>query len=232
LPAKHTARSFGPARIFLSAAAAVLVMLVVWIAVRAVGPAEAARQPTVVLPPTTQATTPPSPTPPGSPSFSPVASSLPTPSASSATSASPSASPSRSSARPTATSHSPVPEKTTTSKPAPTKTTTPPPSADFAATVSVTASWDQGYVASVRLQNTGDAAGSWTVTVSHANLSNLRLVSTWNATGKQSGDDVVFTGGPLAAGASASFGYQVSKTGRGNARPSGCAVVGGKCAVS
>jgi hypothetical protein len=85
----------------------------------------------------------------------------------------------------------------------------------------------------VRLQNKGNAAGSWTVTVSHANLSNLRLVGVWgNARGTQSGDNVVFTGGPLAAGASAGFGYQVSKTGRGSARPSGCAVVGGTCGVS
>jgi len=99
--------------------------------------------------------------------------------------------------------------------------------------VSVSASWDQGYVASVRVQNNGDAAGSWTVTVSHANLSNLHLVGVWgSAKGSQSGDNVVFTGGPLAAGASAGFGYQVSKSGRGNARPSGCAVVGGRCRVS
>ncbi|MCU7725333.1 cellulose-binding domain-containing protein [Actinoplanes sp. KI2] len=223
MPAKHSARPLGPARIFLSAAAAVLVMLVVWIAVRAVGPAEAARQPsTVVLPSMPQISASPSPT---SPFLSPSPSSSPSPSMSSA-SPSASASPSRSSARPTATSHSPTP-----SKPAPAKTT-PPPSADFAVTVTVTASWDQGYVAQVRVRNNGDAAGSWSVTVSHADLNNLHLVSTWNATGKQSGDNVVFTGGPLAPGASAGFGYQVSKTGRGNARPSGCAVVGGSCRVS
>ena len=214
MPAKHTARPLGPARIVLSAAAAVLVMLVVWIAVRAVGPAEAARQPTVLLPI------------PSSPSLADSPSLLPSPSPS------PSASPSRSSARPTATSHSPRPEKTRTSKPAPTRTS-PAPRAVFAVTVSVGASWDQGYVASVRVQNNGSAAGSWTVTVRHAGLDNLRLVGTWgSAKGTQSGENVVFTGGPLAAGGSASFGYQVSKSGRGSARPSGCAVVGGRCGVS
>jgi cytoskeletal protein RodZ len=213
LPAKHTARSLGPARIFLSAAAAVLVMLVVWVAVRAVGPAEAARQPTVVLPS--------SPSPAlDAPSLSPVTSPSP----------SESPSPSRSSARPTATSHPPLPEKTT--KRAPTRTT-PAPSAGYAVTVSVSASWDQGYVASVRVRNTGNATGSWKVTVSHADLSNLRLVGTWgSARGTQSGDNVVFTGGPLAAGGSAGFGYQVSMSSRGNAHPSGCSVVGGKCGVS
>jgi len=223
----HTARSLGPARIFLSAAAAVLVMLVVWIAMRAVGPAEAARPPTVVLPVSV------SPSPSDAPSLPAAVSPSLSPALSpSSSSASPSRSPSRSTSRPTATSHSPAPEKTTTSKPAPTKTT-PAPAADYAVTVSVTASWDQGYVASVRVQNTGNATGSWTVTVSHANLSNLRLVGTWGgASGRQSGDNVVFTGGPLAGGGSAGFGYQVSKGGRGNARPSGCSVVGGSCGVS
>jgi len=88
-------------------------------------------------------------------------------------------------------------------------------------------------VASVRVQNTGDATGSWSVTVSHATVNDLRLLGTWGAaSGRQSGDNVVFTGGPLAAGASTGFGYQVSMSGRANARPSGCSVVGGRCRVS
>ncbi|WP_433375102.1 cellulose binding domain-containing protein [Actinoplanes sp. CA-142083] len=98
--------------------------------------------------------------------------------------------------------------------------------------MSLGASWEQGYVAAVRVQNTGNAAGSWNVTVGHSGQSNLRLLGTWNARGSQSGDTLTFTGGQLAPGASATFGYQVSKSGRGNARPSGCSVVGGKCAVS
>ena len=107
------------------------------------------------------------------------------------------------------------------------------PRAKFSVAVSVGASWEQGYVASVRVQNTGAATSSWSVTVSHANVSDLRLLGTWGpATGRQSGDNVVFTGGPLAAGASTGFGYQVSKSGHGNARPSGCSVVGGGCRVS
>jgi cellulase/cellobiase CelA1 len=99
--------------------------------------------------------------------------------------------------------------------------------------VSVGASWEQGYVASVAVQNTGSSAASWTVTVSHRNLDDLRLLYTWGAArGTQSGDNVIFTGGPLAAGASVNFGYQVGKSGRGNARPAGCTVVGGACGVS
>jgi len=218
LPAKHSARSLGTARLIFSAGAAVLVLLVVWVAVRAVGPADASRQPTVVLPsmpqvpiadtaPVTASPTPtPSPSPPVSPSVSPA---------------------------PSITSRSPVPEKTSKS-PSPTPTrvrTTPPPTATLAAAVNVGASWEQGYVAGVRIQNTGKKSASWTVTVTHSNLADLRLVGTWGARGTQQGDRVVFTGGPLAAGATANFGYQTSKTGRGNARPSGCTVVGGKCGV-
>lgn len=54
MPAKHAVRTFGTARAVLSFAVAVLVFLVVWTAMRAVGPAEASRQPTVVLPSTPQ----------------------------------------------------------------------------------------------------------------------------------------------------------------------------------
>jgi cytoskeletal protein RodZ len=226
LPAKHSARPLGPARIFLSAAAAVLVMLVVWVAVRAVGPAEAEVQPKVALPSMPQVPIAPSsssvaPSPSVSPSLSRSPSSSP--------SSSPSATPSRTSARPKATSHSPVPEKTSAS-PTPAKTTVAPPA--FSVTVGVPASWEQGYVASVRVQNTGPSAKSWSVTVSNAGLDNVRLLGTWSARGSQSGSNMTFTGGPLAPGATAAFGYQVSKTGRGNARPSGCSVVGGRCVVS
>jgi cellulase/cellobiase CelA1 len=84
----------------------------------------------------------------------------------------------------------------------------------------------------VRVQNTGKTAKDWSVTVSHSGQDNLRLLGTWNARGSQSGDRLVFTGDSLAPGATASFGYQVNKTGRGNARPAGCSVVGGGCRVS
>jgi cellulase/cellobiase CelA1 len=128
-----------------------------------------------------------------------------------------------------------VPEKTTTkprtAKPTATKTTTRPRTDDFAATVSLGASWEQGYVATVRVRNTGSAATAWKVTVSHSGQENLRLTGVWNARGTQSGDNIAFTGDRLAPGASVQFGYQVSKSGRGNAKPSGCSVVGGKCSV-
>lgn len=224
MPAKHSTRTLGTARLIFSAGAAVLVMLVVWVAVRAVGPAEASRQPTVVLPSMPQVQITPAAVPSASPSLSPSAVVV-------------------TSASPTTTSRSPIPEKTSKSpSPTPTRarvTTTapappppsPPPAAVLAAAVSVGASWEQGYVAGVRVENTGKKSANWTVTVTHGNLADLRLVGTWGARGTQQGDRVVFTGGPLAAGATVNFGYQTSKTGRGNARPSGCTVVGGTCGV-
>ncbi|GAA2641697.1 cellulose binding domain-containing protein [Paractinoplanes durhamensis] len=207
MSAKHSARPLGPARIILSAATAVLVMLVVWIAVRAVGPASASDLPAVALPSASAVPL----------AATPTTSPTPTPSATSA------------SAKPKK-SRTPVAEKTSRT-PVVTRTTRPAAN-DFSATVSLGANWDQGYVAMVRIKNTGDRAAGWTVTVSHSGVDDLRLTNTWNARGSQQGNRLTFTGGELAPGASFSFGYQVSKGGRGNARPSGCSVVGGKCGVS
>jgi len=217
----------------MSFAVAILVLLVVWVAVRAVGPAEASRQPAVVLPSMPQVPVEPSvaPSSPPSPSSSSSPSSAsPSPSASSA-----SPSPSRSSAQrsvpPTVGASSPSVRVTTA--PVPSKTTqsaAPAPAA--AATLSVNASWQTGYVATARLQNTGTAPLSWRMTVSHSGLENLRLLGVWNARGSRDGETIILTGGPLAPGASITFGYQVSKSGRGDARPSGCTVVGGSCRMS
>ena len=84
----------------------------------------------------------------------------------------------------------------------------------------------------VRVRNTGTTARTWSVTVTHSADQNITLRYTWNAKGHQSGDSFTFTGGPLAAGASFDFGFQTAKTGRGNAHPAACTVVGGKCVVS
>lgn len=223
MPAKHT-RPFGPARLIFCFAAAILIVLVVWVAVRAVGPAEASRQPTVVLPSMPRVTV--ASASPASSSASPALSPSLSPSSSpSRTSPSPSrsASPSAASARPAPSSSPPRVAPTTTKPVAVPK--------DLTAAVGVTASWTAGYVALVRVTNTGGAAHSWSVTVTHQDQDSLRLGSVWGAAGTQRGTSLVFTGEPLAAGASVTFGYQVSKTGQGNARPAGCTVVGGVCSV-
>ncbi|WP_312033886.1 hypothetical protein [Actinoplanes sp. TBRC 11911] len=78
------------------------------------------------------------------------------------------------------------------------------------------------------IQNKGNAADDWRITVTHSDVDNLRL---WGARGSVQGDSIVFTGGSLKPGTSTTFQYSVTKTGRGNARPSGCSVVGGSCRV-
>ena len=84
----------------------------------------------------------------------------------------------------------------------------------------------------VQVVNKGTKAASWSVSVSHSGLAGLRLGGTWNASGRQSGTTFVFTGGSLAPGKSASFGYQAVKQGAGRARPAGCSVGAGSCHVS
>jgi hypothetical protein len=209
LPAKHAVRTAGPALIILAGASAVLVLLVVWVAARAIGPAEAARRPWVLPPPAAAA-----------PSTPPVSTS-PTPSAL-ITSPSPSRVTTRVSTRAAPRSR----------KPSPSASSRPSTRIALTATVNVGASWEEGYVAAVRVRNSGNTSRTWSVTVTHSRQRNLTLRNTWNARGRKNGDSVTFTGGPLAPGATADFGYQISKSGRGDARPAGCTVVGGRCSVS
>ena len=211
MPAKHSARVFVTARLVLSVAAAVLVLLVGWIAVRAVGPAEASRQPSVVLPSMPKV-------PLGQPG--PV-----TPAPSRSAPVSPSAARSSAAAR----TSRPVPSSARPSSRPP--SSSPAAREDVAATLSVGANWEQGYVAAVRITNDGDRPVRWRVTVSHTGDGELRLRNVWNADGDQSGTDLVFQGGSLEPGATLSFGYQTAKRGRGDIRPAGCNAVGGTCTM-
>jgi hypothetical protein len=216
LPAKHSANPSGPAHIVLGVAAAILVGLVGWVVVRAVGPHPPAdRQATVVLPSMPQV---------------PVGEAAPSPLPSASPSRSVSASPSRSprATRP-ASAHSPSARRSPSRPAAAWSSAAAPP--HLTAALSVRASWDSGYVAGVRIVNTGAKASTWSVTVNHSDVDGLRLVATWNAAGEQHGDRLVFSGGALAPGATADFGYQAGRTGGGAARPSGCSTVGGTCSV-
>jgi hypothetical protein len=98
--------------------------------------------------------------------------------------------------------------------------------------VSTSSSWGGGYVGTAQITNTGIKAASWSVSVSHGSASGLRLYGTWNAQGSQHGDTFTFTGGSLAPGQSASFGYQAGARTRDRLRPSGCSVGSGSCRVS
>lgn len=219
MPPKHSIPLLRPSRVIFVVAMTILAALVFWVAVRAVGPSTGGvGQPTVVLPSIAKV---------------PVGVVvLPSPSGFTPgvpVSVAPTPSPSRTSRRPS----SPTPSRTTPSTHTPSKSakpTTAPP-VTLAATVSLSASWDGGYVANVRLTNSGAKSVNWTVTVTHSGQTRLRLTETWNATGSQRGSSFVFTGGPLAPGATATFGFQSAGQSQGAARPAGCSVVGGTCTV-
>lgn len=215
---KHSAAPISPARLVFLAAVTILIALVVWVAVRAVGPSsDEAAGPTVVLP-----SVPPVPVGAAEPeSPSPTISLLPA----SSPSATPSSSRSASASASARHSTSPSPHVSRTSSKPVTK-------AAFTATVSTSSSWGGGYVAMVKVTNTGTAAASWSMSVSHGSVSGLRLYNTWNAQGTQRGDTFAFTGASLAPGQSASFGYQAGSRSRDRLKPSGCSVGSGTCHVS
>lgn len=219
---KQSPAPVSPARLVFLAALTILVALVVWVAVRAVGPTDSqAARPTVVLP--SAPTIPVGAAEPDSPS--PTISLLP-PSSSPTPSPSHSASPSPSAKRSASTStSSPTPHVTRTSA-------KPAPKAVFSATLSTSSSWGGGYVGTVKITNTGTKAASWSVSVSHGSVSGLRLFTTWNAQGSQQGTTFVFSGGSLAPGQSASFGYEAGARTHDRVRPTGCSVGSGSCRVS
>jgi len=214
LPPKHSAPLLRPSRAAFAVTLAILVGLVVWVAARAAGPSPGdGRQPILVMPSA-------SPIPVGvidSPPASSVVA-IPISSAPPSSSATPSLTPtpSRTSRRPTQSPSTHAPSNSP-------KPTTAPPKTVFA-TVSVTSSWDGGYVGRVQVTNKGTRAVGWTVTVAHSGQNGIQLVATWSASGSQQGTNFVFTGAPLAAGASVSFGYQAAKRGGGTLGPTGCSV--------
>ncbi|UQU63897.1 cellulose-binding domain-containing protein [Couchioplanes caeruleus] len=219
MPGKHSTGQLGlPRYSFIAAAATLLVILVAWVAVRAAGPSQEQKAPVLVVPPSTPVVevgaTLPAPAS-SSPSASPSASPSRTPSAS------PTPSPSRTSAKPSA--------RATTKPPVRTTTTPPPAVASFTARYQSGASWDHGLIAAVQVTNTGAAAGTWRVTISFDSRAGVRVTNVWNAQVSHNGDTWAFTGGPVAAGADASFGFQATKQTRGSARPTACSIGGTPC---
>jgi hypothetical protein len=226
---KHSARQFTTARLVLSSAAAILVLLVGWIAFRAGGPA-AADEPLIVqpsanlqaldasLPPLVEATAVPAPV------VSPSAS--PSPSARSASS-SPSPSPSASASRKPKKSPQP---STSPTKAAPSPS--PSPAGGLEVTYSNSASWRDGFIAAVRVVNNGSTARDFTVTISYPSGTDLRIRGDWNGTAGADGNRVTLRGNSLAPGTSINAGFQAAKDDDDSSRPSGCTVVGGTCRVS
>nr|MDT0656594.1 glycoside hydrolase family 6 protein [Micromonospora sp. DSM 115978] len=127
----------------------------------------------------------------------------------------------------------------TTAPPTTPPVTTPPPTTPPATTppagtcrvAYTTNQWSGGFTADVRLTNGGSAINGWTLTFTVG--SNVRLSTGWNGTWSQSGTTITVRNaawnGALAAGATASVGYQGTYTGGSLPAPSGFALNGSAC---
>lgn len=232
--AKHAPRQFILARLIFGSAAAVLLALVVWIAVRAGGGDEDPDgKPLLVLPTgvvqaAAEGSLPPSVPPLESAAVSPSASASKSPSASASASSSPSPS--------VSASASPRPSKSTikpTGGTSPSRTASPTPTADtFAVTYSTSATWRDGFIAALRVSNKGPAAREWSVTLTYPAGADIDVRGAWNASVSSSGDTVTLRGNSLAAGQSISVGFQAEKETRDSVKPVSCSVGGGSCKVS
>ena len=100
------------------------------------------------------------------------------------------------------------------------------PSAAVARAWADGSSWDNGFVAGVLLTNPTATARSWRVDVRHDPDAGVRVTTAWNADLQRSGSTTVFTGGPLAPGASQTFGFEATKRVTGPVRPTSCTVDG------
>lgn len=123
---------------------------------------------------------------------------------------------------PTSVSAAPVPKKSSS------------PRAVFAlsATYTVGSSWATGFIGGVTVTNSGSSPAAWAVTVRNRSADGVKISSAWNATVSRQGDTDTFTGGPLAAGATASFGFEATKQATGKIKPAGCTVNQSACRVS
>jgi len=108
-------------------------------------------------------------------------------------------------------------------------TTTPAENSALTATLTVTSSWYNGYVAVLTVRNSGSTTVPWTGTVGNASRLNVRLGNAWNATASQDGSTIVLRGEPLAPGRTITAGYQVSADDGSYPRPSGCTLTGSTC---
>jgi hypothetical protein len=220
LSAKHSTafplRRYG----FIAGAATLLVVLVAWVAVRAVGPVSQDNRTPLMMQPTI---------PVGDTSFAPSPSASPSPSLSPSRSPSPRSSPSpsrsRSASASASASVSVSASASASPKPTPARTTSTPVPASLSARYQVGAGWDRGFVGWVQITNTGQTAATWTVKITYPSRAGVRITNVWNA----QRDGSSFTGGPLAPGASASFGFEATKQVRDKISPTACTINGAPC---
>ncbi|MEU4424359.1 cellulose binding domain-containing protein [Actinoplanes sp. NPDC024001] len=233
---KHSARQFTTARLVLGLGAAILVVLVGWIAVRAGGPAVADDAPVIVQPSApapaeTDLQAVESPLPEATSVTPSPSSASPSPSRSSSASASPSASPSPSASRKPKKSKSPQPSVSVPAPTSPSPSRTSATPAGLQATYATGSSWRDGFTAGVRVVNKGSVAQSFTVTITYASGTDLEIRGDWNAEVSAGGNQVTIRGGSLAPGSSITAGFQAAKDDDDSSRATGCTVVGGTCSV-
>ncbi|MFI5492828.1 cellulose binding domain-containing protein [Actinoplanes sp. NPDC051859] len=222
MPGKHAARQFGlPRYSFVIAAAAVLVLLVGWVAFRAAGPDKEQDQPILVVPSTTPAalalpvTTPPST---GTPKAKPVT---------------PAAKPVTPAAKLTRT----VAPVSTSSTPARRPSSRPPASAAppvvvLQADYRTGAENRRSFIGGIQISNPGAEPREWQVALTYAADSAVELTGVMNAESSHTGDTWTLTGPALAPGATTLIGFQATKRTRDAVRPVTCAVNGTPCRVN
>lgn len=218
--AKHSARQFILARLVLGSAAAVLLALVGWIAVRVGGGPGGSGDPILVQP---------------TAALQAAGASLPAPSIESASSPSPSApasvSASPAPSRSASASVRPTPSKSAGRTPSasPSKTSPTPVAAALTVTYTTSASWRDGFIAAVSVVNNGTSASEWSVTLTYPSSADVEARAAWNASINASGDSVTLSGRSLAPGSSITAGFQGSKDGGDAVKPVTCSVGGGSC---
>jgi hypothetical protein len=116
------------------------------------------------------------------------------------------------------------------SKPVASRSPSPAPGG-LTADYTVSGSWDTGFVVGVLLTNPTDRPQPWRVVVTHDRADGVRVTNAWNASLSRDGATVVFTGGPLAPGATQTFGFEATKRAGGPVRPTSCTVNGASCVV-
>jgi hypothetical protein len=220
LPAKQTTVFHLRRYSFVGGAATLLLVLLSWMAVRAVEPVRSqSRVPLMVQPPMPMIGV--------DPSLIPLAKATSPPAAVEGTVVS---TPSKTAARRTPSKAAPKPTAKSTTKPTPRRTTPPPtPATAFTGRYTTGASWDRGFIGNVDVTNKTGPARTWTVRLTFDPSAGVGVGNTWNAQLSRQGNTFVLTGGPLAPGSKVSLGFEASKQVRGKIQPATCTVDGAPC---
>jgi hypothetical protein len=107
----------------------------------------------------------------------------------------------------------------------------PPRPPALTATYMAGANRGRGYFVMLLVRNPGSTPQRWSVSLRYDPAAGVRIGQAWNATVTSHGDTTVLTGGPLAAGATVSVGFQATQRGRGRLPTPSCAINGSRCAM-